>query len=65
MKGVGQLADLPCQELVPASNQAQRPALLMPRGHPLEFMSWEDSQKPEEHGRMVDQGLILSLLSMV
>jgi hypothetical protein len=61
----GELTDHESEELVPSPNRAELPALVVPQGGGFKFMSREDSQDLGEHGRMVGQGLVPPLLSMV
>jgi hypothetical protein len=53
------------EELIPAAQRAQLSTLMVPLSGSAEFMSWQNFEDLGENGRIVSQGLISSLLSVV
>jgi hypothetical protein len=60
-----ELGDHQSQELVPAADGAQFAATMMALSGCLEFMSRKEFEKLGEDGRMMSQGLVPPLFSVV
>jgi len=61
----GELAHGEGEELIPTAQRAQLPALMVPLGGSAELMSWKNFEDLGQNGRIVSQGLVSSLLSVV